>query len=308
MRLYLCATNDGDPLGDVLLNEIATLGYDGLRTDVPDDHEQATDLFLELQPEPGSPAAVDQLGLVFLIAGGHMLRATGEPFTSEELVDHVRDCCIKLRDLGYFRVRADRQPAIEVGNEPDLADDYWKKDPALMARTFTRCYEVIREYSSFCPVLSPSISNLNERGFKYLRKMLTVGIPSGAAVAFHRYPHDGDPALPHDGFESREAEADHLMELAQGRAIWLTETGLTEGPWKNKRWDDGWFHSEEFVADTFVGEVDFWTRPWVEALTWYQINDGPDPDEQLDHYGIRRSEGDWKPVAWRVNPTKERMA
>ncbi len=298
-------------MGRVLLSEIKGLGYDGIRVDIPDNHAQATEVLRELKPKPGSPSAlggVDFFGYlplypIFLIAGGHMLREDGSPFLAEELVAHVRDCCIKMRDFGYFKVRAVHQPAIEIGNEPDLAHHHWKENPELLARTFTECYEVVREYSSVCPVLSPSVSNLNRRGFSYLEKMLAVGFPSGSAVAFHRYPHDGDPPKPHDGFDHRDDEASHLVELAAGRDIWCTETGVSEGPWGED------FHSEEFVADAYEDEVAFWMRiPSMIAVTWYQINDGPDEDERLHHYGIRRMDSTWKPVARRVVTVQEHMA
>lgn len=311
MKLILNAGNSGAPMGRVLLNEIKSFGFDGVRVDIPDNHEAATAVLNELKPKPGSPSAmggVDFFGYVdpypiFLIAGGHMLRDDRSPFSSEELIAHTRDCCVKMRDLGYFKVRAVQQPAIEIGNEPDLAHHHWKENPGLLARTFTDCYEVVREFSQVCPVLSPSVSNLNRRGFSYLERMLAVGFPSGSGVAFHRYPHDGEPTKPHDGFDNRDDEASHLVELAEGRDLWCTETGLSEGP------HDGTFYTEEFVADAYADEVAYWNRvPSMRALTWYQINDGPNPNEQLHHYGIRRIDSTWKPVARRVESVKEQMA
>jgi hypothetical protein len=283
-------------MGRAILDEILGFGYDGVRVDIPDDHAQATDVMRELKP-------TNMTGLfpIFLIAGGEMLRSTGRPFTPPELVAHVEDCCVKLRDLGYFNVAPEVQPAIEIGNEPDLAHDQWKDHPKLLAQTFNICFDLIRTYSAHCPVLSPSVSNLNQRGFTYLERMLTVPLHREAAIAFHRYPHDGDPQKPHEGFGDRHQETSKLVQMAAGRDLWLTETGLTEGP------HDGKFHSEEFVAETYDSEARFWqAMPSLRAMTWYNINDGPSV-EQIDHYGVRRLDGSWKPVARQVRPTKEAL-
>lgn len=291
MELILCAGNAGEPMGRVLLNEIVGLGYAGVRVDIPDDHAQAEAVIGELKQGPYA---------IFLIAGGTMTRADGSPWHAGSLVAHVRDVCVKLRDFGLFALNS---MAIEIGNEPDLACDEWKDHPELLARTFERCYATIREFSTTVPVLCPSVSNLNRRGFNYLDKMLKTGaIPENAGLAFHRYPHDGDPEKPHPGFVSRDDQASKIVEMADGRDLWLTETGLTEGPHKKTSPE---FHSEEFVADTYDYEVAFWSRvPNMRAFTWYQINDGPDEREQLHHYGIRRMDGSWKPVARRAGETK----
>ncbi len=292
MKLLLTVP-EGKPIGRSLLYEILGLGFHGVRVDVPDNHSAAEGMLEEL-------ARMPEVYPVLLIAGGHMLRSTGNPFQPGELVAHVNDTCVKLRDFGFFK-RADL-PAIEIGNEPDLAHDDWKKHPARLARTFRRCFDIIRTYSETCPILTPSVSNLNRRGFSYLGAMLTDGLPAEAKLAVHRYPHDGDIYKPHPGFQTREQQASKLVELADGRDIWITETGLTEGP------HDGRFHSEEHVADALEYEVRFWSCvASVKALCWYGINDGPNHDDTEHHFGIRRLDGSWKPVAERVAQVRAAM-
>ncbi len=151
-------------------------------------------------------------------------------------------------------------------------------------------------------MLTPCVSNLNRRGYNYLERMLREGLPEGAALAAHRYPHDGDIYKPHPGFHTREEQASKLVELADGRDIWITETGLTEGP------HDGRFHSEEYVADALEYEVRFWSGvASVKALCWYGINDGPNRDDTEHHFGIRRLDGSWKPAAERVAQVRAAM-
>ena len=292
MKLLLCVP-EGKPIGRSLLYEILGLGFHGVRVDVPDDHSAAEGMLEEL-------ARVPEVYPVFLIAGGHMLRSTGKPFEPGELIAHVNDTCVKLNDFGFFK--RDNPPAIEVGNEPDLAHDRWKKHSTELARTFRSCYDVVRRYSETCPVLTPCVSNLNRRGYNYLERMLREGLPEGAALAVHRYPHDGDICKPHPGFRTREEQASKLVEFADGRDIWITETGLTEGP------HDGRFHSEEHVADALEYEVRFWSRvASVKALCWYGINDGPNRDDTEHHFGIRRLDGSWKLVAERVAQVRAAM-
>ena len=288
MKLFLSIPHSR-PTGVPLLNKVGTLGFDGVRVDVPDDHELATAMLGELRP-------LLRTYPIFLLAGGHMRRASGHPWAPDELVDHVEDTCIKLRDFGFFEREPALQPPIEIGNEPDLAADFWKKNPRLLARTFSDCFDVVRDYSPTCPVLSPSVSNLNKRGFKYLETMLDEGLPEDCAIAFHRYPHRGDMQIPHPGFDNRYQQAAKLVELAAGRDLWLTETGLAEGEHKGGR-----IVTEDDVARAYVYDVEFWSQfPSVKAHTLYQINDGPNRTNELHRYGIRDIDGQWKPVASRV--------
>lgn len=293
MKLLL-STPTGRPVGKVLLRKILDLGFEGIRQDIPDDHEQTTALLRELRDMPA-------VYPVLLLAGGHMRRGhmapagEGDAWTHAELVQHTEDTCIKLQALGFFDRTPERQPALEIGNEPDIAAKAWKTNPRGLARAFRDCYRKVREFSPTCPVLTPSVSNLNPRGFRYLEKMAAEGLPADCGVAVHRYPNHGDPYAPHDTFPSRYEEASRLVEITQGRDIWLTETGLAEGP------HDGHYHTEMNVADAFEHDVRFWSGvSAVKAFVSYQVNDGPNRREQLDTYGFRRLDGSWKPVAERV--------
>ena len=59
----------------------------------------------------------------------------------------------------------------------------------------------------------------------------------------------------------------------------------------------------------YLVETRLWaTRPRVRALVWYQLNSGPDRENELDNYGIRRMDGSLKRVALKVNELREELA
>ncbi len=299
MKLYLnlgYIPTAGGSIGRELLDRIASLGFQGIRQDLPDDHDLCRQLLEEL-------ADYERLHPLFLIAGGRMTRehpsTTGAPWTRDSLRQHVADVCEKLGDFSYF----DRPepPALEIGNEPDLGVDSWKDNPKLLGETFAECYAVVREFTDRSVVLTPSVSNLNQRGLTYLRKMLSPGLPAGAAVAVHRYPNGRDSTSPHPGFETRDEEIQELFRLVEDADVWVTETGRTEGPDRVRRLflpDLEVRMTEEEVSACMEAELRFWAGlPRVKAVVWYQLNSGPDPKDPLDHYGIRRLDGTFKPIA-----------
>jgi hypothetical protein len=71
---------------------------------------------------------------------------------------------------------------------------------------------------------------------------------------------------------------------------------------------DGLYLTEEQVAQEFENEMMFWgAQPQVKAVCWYQINDGNDRKNELHTYGIRRFNGEWKPIARRVAEVRKRL-
>ena len=286
---------DGGSVGPELLHKIKSSGFRGIRQDVPEDHDHAWALLRELSTED----------VIWLLAGGHMTRSDGQPWQPDALVDHVRDTCVKLREVGALSSAGDL--ALEIGNEPDNAHEFWKSQPQLLASTFRRCCEVVREFSAGVPILTPSVKNLKTDepglGLHYLEAMMATGeVPVDAHVAAHRYPPGLTHSQPHKGFSSRRAEVQALREIAGDRPIWITETGRTEGPQVIRSGLFGWrreekWLTEEQVRDYAREELLFWGTAGVEAVVWYQLNDGDDRKNYLNTFGIRRSDGNWKPVA-----------
>lgn len=300
MKVYLnlgYTPQPGGSIGRELLEKIADVGFHGIRQDVPDDVELTRPLVRELADFPG-------LNVIFLLSGGQMTRRHGgDPWEERPLVQHVKATCEILRDAGFLERAA--PPAIEIGNEPDLAHPFWKRNPENLADTFTKCYETIREFSKDAPVLTPSVSNLNVRGLSYLRRMLERGIPAEAPVAVHRYPNGQSPSDPHDPFETRREEIAAFLSLVGARDVWVTETGRSEGPGWLRRFffqkTEFWL-TEQQVADYMEAELRLWAEfPQVKAVVWYQLNSGADRRNELHNYGIRRVDGTFKPVAQRFS-------
>lgn len=306
MNVYLnlgYSPQPGGSIGRELLEKIADVGFHGIRQDVPDEPALTQALARELADSP-------RLNVIFLLAGGHMTRPNGGPWEPRPLVEHVKETCRILAETGFF----DRTPppALEVGNEPDLAHPHWKKDPESLARAFADCFETIREFSESAPVLTPSVSNLNLRGLAYLRRMLASGIPEGASIAVHRYPNGASPSDPHLPFENRHEEAAALLSLVGTRDVWVTETGRTEGPdWVRRFFFqkvEVWL-TEQQVADYMEAELRVWAEfRRVKAVIWYQLNSGADRRNELHNYGIRRFDGTFKPVAERFSTVIQEVA
>jgi hypothetical protein len=294
----ILAVPDSGPLAASLLHQIQEHGFDGARIDVdPDRHERNW-------AQVFSFSNYVTLFPIFLLAPGFMRRASGRAWTERELVAHTNDFCLKLKQCGFFDEK-DEKPlcALEIGNEPDIAAEEWKDHPERMGETIAACFDVVRRYSSVTPVLSASISNLNERGIKYLGKMVKY-LPIDCDIAFHRYPPGRDFNTPHKGASTRSAEVAKLRDIVGWRKLWNTETGWAE---QNK----GHILTEPEVADRIDAELRFWQAHGIEALTIYQLNSahvqpGDNDDERrLKTYGMRRPDDSWKPAALAVKMWKQ---
>jgi hypothetical protein len=306
MKVYLnlgYTPEPGGSIGRELLEKIADVGFHGVRQDVPEDPALTRALVRELEDS-------SRLNVIFLLSGGHMTRRTGDPWEAGPLVRHVRETCGILAEAGLF----DRTPppALEIGNEPDLAHHHWKRNPESLAEAFTECFETVREFSEAAPVLTPSVSNLNVRGLSYLSRMLERGLPAGAAVAVHRYPNGQSPSDPHYPFPDRREEIAALLSIAGDRDVWVTETGRSEGPGWIRRFFfqkiEFWL-TEQQVADYMEAELRLWADfPKVKAVVWYQLNSGADRGNELNNYGIRRVDGTFKPVAERFSTVIQEVA
>lgn len=185
---------------------------------------------------------------------------------------------------------------VELRNEPDLEGPAPPDYHALIEPAARVARE--RGHALWVGV----VSNLNDRGFRYLRTLVECGLPDDAGVSVHRYPTGKGPWVPHDGFASREAEVLELRNLVGwGRRLGLTEFGYHTAPRRSSSWwgrllgrKERWTDAQ--VAEYVAWEFRFWSQQGAEFATLYQINDGP-TDTPIDRYGIRASDGHMKPVA-----------
>lgn len=174
---------------------------------------------------------------------------------------------------------------IELTNEPDLngpnVDGY--------ARLYREVAPIAADRGQTLWV--GAVSNLNERGFAYLRGILER-IPEASCVTVHRYPNGPDQPVqkPHKGFSSRQHEVERLTSLIGDRRWGQTEFGYHRA--RVRRYPNWWpllpqmvQLTEQQVLDAVLWEFAFWQRAGAEFATLYQIVDGPGTD-RLDHYGI----------------------
>ncbi len=234
---------------------------------------------------------------IYLLFGGHMTKfqggtssEQGEPWLPDEMPQYAsqRANDLRIRGLG------NKGEAMEIGNEPDLAHERWKsiRHAKELAEVTNRCADEIRTLLPDVTVLSPSVSNLNARGFGYLERMLETLDPS-IGIAFHRYPAGDSPHISHKGFKDRNAEDNKLKCMAEGRELWCTESGFSNY--------DG--RTEDEQADYIDVDMRFNDDRGLAHYTLYNINDGED-DHRLSHYGIRHAgeahDGEWKVIGQKL--------
>jgi hypothetical protein len=171
---------------------------------------------------------------------------------------------------------------MELGNEPDLEHEGWTVEDYIA--TANECVAIAMTHQ-FRLYLG-AVSNLNPRGFNFLRKLPWQNYPPEICCSIHRYPDGDSPENPQAGSCSREDEVIRLRLIVGNRPLACTEVGYHDSP-------SGW--TEEQVADHMAWERRFFSDQGFEICSAYQVNDGPS-DEPIDHYGFRRASGAWKPV------------
>lgn len=150
------------------------------------------------------------------------------------------------------------------------------------------------------------VSNLNQRGFRYLRDAGVERWPSSVCVSVHWYPHGDSNAIPHPGYSSRDHEVAVLRALIGDRPWGVSEFGFHTVA-RKVSWIErllgtrGTAWTDDQVAEMVAEEWAFWAAAGATGAVLYQINDGPSADSAkpaaLDTFGIRRLDGSWKPVA-----------
>jgi hypothetical protein len=174
---------------------------------------------------------------------------------------------------------------IELGNEPDLEHFNFPLDEYLQVAA--ECVPIAYEHD--LRLYLGAVSNLNRRGFAFLRAIPWKSYSTQICCSIHRYPEGNNPDTPHWGFRSREDEVRMLRNIVGfKRPLACTEVGYHDGPGGS---------TEETVATNMMWERKFFSDEGFEICSAYNINDGTGT-EPIDHYGFRRLDGSWKPVAY----------
>lgn len=145
-----------------------------------------------------------------------------------------------------------------------------------------------------------AISNLNDRGFRFLREAKAGSWPARVHASIHWYPHGDWPETPHPGYRSRNHEIEVLLGIIGSRPWGVTEWGFHTAPRKGAWWDwrkKAW--TDQQVAE-FVGGPwgwSYWDAVGAGGAVLYQHVDGPNPNDPDHRYGIMRQDRTWKPVA-----------
>jgi len=206
--------------------------------------------------------------------------ATTTALAQEVLDAGLQPLCIIRRPEQMLAV----PPAclMELGNEPDLEHFGWT--PESYGAAATDAVELALTYGLTLYV--GAVSNLNRRGFEFLRTLPWADYPPQIRCSIHRYPETGSATKPHDGCHSRDGEVTRLRDIVGHRPLACSEVGYSEAEWTAVE-----------VACNMAYERQFWTDHHFDFCSAYQLNDGPEPDSP-EQYGFRRLDGTWKPVAY----------
>jgi hypothetical protein len=140
-----------------------------------------------------------------------------------------------------------------------------------------------------------SVSNLNARGLGYLAATRPDTWPASVHVTVHRYQTGANHLSPHACCRSRGGEVINLRRIIGARPFGVSEFGYHTA----RRWRWGIIpvrFSDAQVADMVAWEWKFWEGHAARFAVLYQLNDGP-TTAAIDRFGIRRTDGTWKPVA-----------
>lgn len=232
--------------------------------------------------------------MLFLIGGGQIQRPDG----SERIEPH--ELAAMTTTVVHTATAAGLTDyAIEIGNEPDLAHPGYADHPEDFAEAIRQCHQAARTNGFHGALITGGISNLNTRGFRYLRRMLAASnLPiEDIVIGFHRYPESGrGPQAPHDPYTSRDDEWRALKRLVGRRPVVCTEFGYHTAA------SDPITLTDDTAADAVLWDVQFYADRDVPFAIVYQLNDGPS-DDWFDRYGVRTTAGVWKIVAERIRDT-----
>lgn len=275
---YILNAGFGSPLPTDDLALIRSLGYEGVRQNIP--------------TEALAPSLLDNL----LDAGLHALCIL--PVEEEDichLIAHALARRAVERQQGGMVV-------LEVGNEEDLSGKRWARDPRAWAALVADISVISSSHSSIAPggpitVVSGGVSSVSRQAMGWLERSRVRELP--VSIGYHQY-RSTPPSHPLDGYSSRADEFRALRDAAGDLEVWMTESGWhtarrTSGTWPLRK---KWAYSDTQVAEFLREEMSRNEEVGARCFVTYQLNDGPDPSNDQDCFGIRRTDGSLKPSAW----------
>jgi hypothetical protein len=271
-----------------LLQRFAEIGWRGSRVGTGD-----VSMFIENMKELRGWVAKRRHSMhIYLLKGN----------TAEQIKDQAREVASFANNIGI-----EKNVLVELANEPNIDTEgtAWIGKPKELGIACRLAWNECKQYG--VEFLSPSVSGINkERDVPYIETMMAE-IPPEVSFAIHRYTEDPNLSTPYPGYSSRDEEIAQIKRLAGGRKIYITETGLAEGPYKKRKpfpkcWEtENWWLSEDDVANEILADMRVWHEAGIDGVVYYQLNDGPDRNNQGNTYGWRHFEeswdGPWKVVA-----------
>ncbi|NLX23111.1 MAG: hypothetical protein GXY55_15780 [Phycisphaerae bacterium] len=196
-------------------------------------------------------------------------------WTKPNTDEGISDYCAWVRQV--VRRYRDRIRHWQIWNEPNIF--FWTGPREMYADLLAQAYAVIKEEDPDAVVLGCSSSGI-DTGF--IRMVMERG---GRFDALAVHPYRG--AL-NDLDYIRELKAAH--ELSGGRPLWLTEIGFPtqqQGGWSER-------NQASMLARIYTTSL---ASGVVANVSWYNFrNDGPDPFESEQNFGVVRTDFRPKPA------------
>jgi hypothetical protein len=140
-------------------------------------------------------------------------------------------------------------------------------------------------------VVSGGISSLSKDALKWLAESQVAGLPVDI-IGYHQY-RSTPPSDPLKGYRSRQDEFDEFRDLVGPHSIACTETGWSTAPRESGTWPfkKRWQYTNDEALQFLQTEYAMNEREGSQLFVHYQLNNGPDPGNDQDCFGIRTVDG-----------------
>ncbi len=176
---------------------------------------------------------------------------------------------------------------VEAGNEPLFGTESPKMSPAYYAKYVVE--PVVRAANTRNLQVFIGAQTLDKDNVQWL-KGVVQSLPSGLTygVSFHVYPRGETLLGAPTGYSSIDQALSEARLASGGRLFIISETGM----WTAPRCTGFWFWRQckswtpEYIANQAQDAYLFFHRKGAQMVVWYQILDGPNPQEKEDTFGV----------------------